>query len=85
MNIKHFFWVILWGIVAKESYHNKAVDFSDLLKKIIPLKPDVVYIPGYGRDSGFLIKQAISLGMKTTFLGAEGWGEDVFTSLAEWL
>ncbi len=61
-------------ISAKESYYNKAVDFSDVLKKVIPLKPDVVYIPGYGRDSGLLIKQALSMGMRTTFLGADGWG-----------
>ncbi|MCP4691474.1 MAG: ABC transporter substrate-binding protein, partial [Desulfobacterales bacterium] len=57
------------------SYKVKAVDFSDLLKKVKKLKPDVLYIPGYSRDSGLLIRQAVSMGIKPTFLGGDGWNK----------
>ena len=60
-------------VILKESYENDAVDFANLLKEVKRLQPDVVYVPGYARDSGLLIKQAVSMGIRTTFLGADGW------------
>ena len=57
------------------NYRGKAVDFSDVLKKTAELDPDVVYIPGYTRDSGLIIKQAKSFGVKATFLGGDAWDE----------
>ena len=60
-------------VILKESYSNDAVDFVNLLKKVKTLHPDVVYVPGYERDSGLLIKQAASMEIQTTFLGADGW------------
>lgn len=56
-------------------YTGKAVNFQDLLERAIGFQADVWFIPGYARDSGLLIKQAVSLGAKTTFLGGDGWGE----------
>jgi branched-chain amino acid transport system substrate-binding protein len=60
-------------VVLKGSYTNDAVDFANLLKKVKTLQPDVVYVPGTARDSGLLIKQAASMEIQTTFLGADGW------------
>ena len=60
---------ILW----EGYYRGKAVDFAILLKKVKALQPDVVYVPGYERDSGLLIRQGVSMGIKTTFLGGDGW------------
>jgi len=60
-------------VILNESYENNAVDFSNILQKVKTLQPDVVYVPGYVRDSGLLIKQAVSLGIQRTFLGADGW------------
>lgn len=60
-------------VILNESYENNAVDFSNILEKVKTLQPDVVYVPGYVRDSGLLIKQAVSLGIQRTFLGADGW------------
>jgi branched-chain amino acid transport system substrate-binding protein len=60
-------------ILLEEYYRGKAVDFEILLKKVKSLQPDVVYVPGYERDSGLLIRQAVSMGIKTTFLGGDGW------------
>ena len=62
-------------ILFDGSYRGKAVDFSDVLKVTAKLAPDVVYVPGYTRDSGLLIKQAVSMGVKATFLGGDAWDE----------
>jgi branched-chain amino acid transport system substrate-binding protein len=60
-------------IILKDSYENDAVDFADLLKKVKASQPDIVYVPGYARDSGLLLKQAASMAINTAFLGADGW------------
>jgi branched-chain amino acid transport system substrate-binding protein len=60
---------ILW----EGYYRGKAVDFATLLKKVKALQPDVVYVPGYERDSGLLIRQGFSIGIIATFLGGDGW------------
>ena len=60
-------------VILNESYENNTVDFSKILQKVKTLQPDVVYVPGYVRDSGLLIKQAVSMGIQKTFLGADGW------------
>ncbi|MDM8556419.1 ABC transporter substrate-binding protein [Desulfococcaceae bacterium HSG7] len=56
-------------------YKSKAVDFKSILEKVKKLKPDVVFVPGYPRDSGLLVKQAASMGIKTTFLSGDGWSQ----------
>ena len=45
-------------ILLDGNYREKAVDFTDVLKETAKLGSDVVYVPGYTRDSGLLIKQA---------------------------
>ena len=62
-------------VLLKSSYKNNAVDFALLLDKVKVLPSDVVYVPGYARDSGLLIKQAVSMGIHTTFLGGDGWNQ----------
>lgn len=67
-------------VILKESYENDAVDFTNILKKVKTLQPDVVYVPGYARDCGLLIKQAVSMGIRKTFLGGDGWaGSLIYT------
>jgi len=64
------------GSVAWEgAYSGKAVNFERALGRLDDFVPDVVYIPGYARDSGLLIQQAVKMGIRTTFLGGDGWGE----------
>ena len=62
-------------ILIDGNYRGKAVDFSDLLKETLRVNPDVVYVPGYTRDSGLIMKQAATLGVKATFLGGDAWAE----------
>jgi len=65
---------ILWEGIYKE----KAVDFTAVLQQVQTLQPDVVFVPGYERDSGFLIKQARKMSIEAVFLGGDGWGNQMF-------
>lgn len=63
------------NVLLDEEYRGKAVDFADIITTIKSHHPDVVYIPGYTRDSGLFIKQAIGMGLTSTFLGGDAWDE----------
>lgn len=72
---KQFFTQKEGEVLWEAGYREKQVDFSTLLLKIKQLNPDVVYLPGYYRDSGLIIKQARLLGVQSQFLGAGGLRE----------
>ena len=60
-------------ILYQGNYKGKAVDFADILTETKNFHPDAIFIPGYARDSGFIVKQAVKMGIKSTFLGGDGW------------
>lgn len=60
---------VLW----ERGYASSAIDYKLQLLKTKQFNPDVVYIPGYERDSGHIIKQAKKMGIASTFLGGDGW------------
>ncbi len=60
-------------ILLKGNYSGNNVDFTDILGKIKKLNPDVIFIPGYSRDSGLAIHQARKMGIKSIFLGGDAW------------
>ena len=62
-------------ILAEIGYRGNATDFSSNIKTIQQHRPDVVYLPGYTRDSGLFIKQAVKMGIRATFLGGDAWDE----------
>ena len=63
------------AVTMDVAYRGKAVDFSDILKPAALRKADVIYVPGYTRDSGLLAKQAVAMGIHSTFLGGDAWDE----------
>jgi branched-chain amino acid transport system substrate-binding protein len=63
---------ILW----EGKYRGNDVDFSDILAEIKKYRPDVIFLPGYAKDSGLLIKQAIQTGIHSTFLGADSYDSE---------
>lgn len=72
------------GNLLKEiGYRGNATDFRTHIKSILKLVPDVVYLPGYTRDSGLFIKQARKLGFKGIFLGGDAWDEIIEESGGE--
>ncbi len=60
-------------------YAASATDFTPLLERVRELEPDAVFIPGDSRSAGFIMKQASLLGIRTTFLGGDGWTDDLYT------
>jgi branched-chain amino acid transport system substrate-binding protein len=62
-------------VLLDAGYRGKAIDFSDEIAKIKAVNPDVVYLPGYTRDSGLFIKQARTSGLKGVILGGDAWDE----------
>ncbi len=62
-------------VILDRGYRGKAVDFSEIIEDMLELPLDAVYLPGYTRDSGLLIKQAVSRGIRTIFLGGDAWDE----------
>jgi branched-chain amino acid transport system substrate-binding protein len=70
-------------VVAKVDYLQETNDFRPLLDPIVPLSPDVVFIPGYTRDAAFIIRQARGMGMKSIFLGGDGWDDMMYEYAAK--
>jgi branched-chain amino acid transport system substrate-binding protein len=60
-------------VVAELTYSEGDSDFSAQLTAIRPERPDVLAVPGYYTDAGLIARQAKSLGLTATLLGADGW------------
>ena len=60
-------------ITSELKYSEGDSDFSAQLTAIRPERPDVLFVPGYYTDAGLIARQAKSLGLVTTLLGADGW------------
>lgn len=60
-------------VVAFEAYQQQDVDFSAVLTNIARLNPDVLYLPDYYQKVSLIGKQAREKGIKSVFLGGDGW------------
>ncbi|MGH9368368.1 MAG: ABC transporter substrate-binding protein, partial [Thermoanaerobaculia bacterium] len=60
-------------IVGQLKYSEGDSDFSAQLTAILPLSPDVLFIPGYYTDAGLIARQARGLHLQALLLGADGW------------
>lgn len=65
-------------LVFKGEYLHSTTDFLPQLKQIQKTAPDIVFVPGYPRDAGLLIKQARKFGIKSVFLGGDGWDDKMY-------
>lgn len=60
-------------VVGSFTYNNGDQDFSAQLTKIKALNPDVLLLPDYYGTVALIAKQARNAGIKSTFLGGDGW------------
>ncbi len=60
-------------VFAEDQYPGTSVDFTKILSRVKELRPDVIFIPGYSRDSGLLINQSVKMGINSVFLGGDAW------------
>lgn len=63
------------SIVSEDGAPQDARDYRTMLTKAKALLPDLIYAPTYPDGGTVLLTQASELGMKTQFLGADGWGD----------
>ena len=64
----------LGGTVATQlRYLQNAMNFEEQVRVIGETSPDLVFVAGYTRDSGLLLKQARGAGLVMPFLGGDGW------------
>jgi branched-chain amino acid transport system substrate-binding protein len=62
--------------VGSEHYAAAGSDFAAILRKVKAAKPDVVYLPDFYATANAFMRQAKAQGMKTPFMGADGWLSD---------
>lgn len=60
-------------VVAKEGYSDGDKDFKAQLTKINSENPDILVVPEYYELSALITTQAREIGMKSTFVGPDGW------------
>jgi len=71
---------------VKVYYYNSGdTDFKSQLLSIKNENPNLIFIPGYLKESGFIVKQAKLLGIQAIMLGADGWDENIFTYGGEYI
>lgn len=69
-------------ILLEEEYLEDVTDFPALVKKVQTVAPKVVFVPGYSKDTGLIMKTARDLGIKLQFMGGDGWSEDLLYQYA---
>lgn len=64
-----------WGcrVTVFEPYDAFASDFTEVLRKVVQAKPDILYLPDYYPRANLICKHARQLGIRAVFLGADGW------------
>ncbi len=70
-------------VLLEGEYLEDITDFKALLDQVRRLNPSVVFIPGYGRDTGVIMKTASEMGVKLQYLGGDGWGDDLMYQYAD--
>ena len=61
------------SIVDAETYNTGDKDFNAQLTKVAPKNPDVMFLPDYYNTVAVIAKEARAAGIKSTFLGGDGW------------
>lgn len=61
-------------ITNEEGYSKGDKDFKSQLTNMSAKNPDVIFSPNYYEDDGMIVTQARQVGLKSTFMGGDGWG-----------
>ena len=59
-------------VLATLDYKSQQTDFADLLSQAKALHPDLLFVPGHA-ESGYVVRQAQTLGIHAAMLGGDGW------------
>jgi branched-chain amino acid transport system substrate-binding protein len=64
-------------ILGTEAYTSDTTDFKPQLTKFKAMDPDAIFIPGYAPQGTLIVSQAVGLGLKVGFFGADGLDDDL--------
>jgi branched-chain amino acid transport system substrate-binding protein len=70
-------------VVIDVSYQSNDIDFKAQLTQIKAKSPEAIFVPGYYTDAGLITVQARQLGIKSTFLGGDGWDSPKLHEIAK--
>ncbi len=70
------------NILISESFEKDATDFKTLISKVIKKNPEAIYIYGYGKANGIVVKQTRELGFKGYILGSYNFSMEPTLSIA---
>jgi branched-chain amino acid transport system substrate-binding protein len=68
-------------IVKEQSYSSGDKDFRAQLTDIKSANPDVIIITGYYPEAALIAKQARQFGIKSVFVGGDGWDDPALISI----
>ena len=69
-------------VLTMQTYNTGEQDFNAQLTNIKKLSPDVLIMTDYYQTVGLIAKQARQLGIKSTFLGGDGWDSPDLVKIA---
>lgn len=70
-------------VVGTEAYTGDTVDFAPQLTKFKEVAPDGIFIAGYYEKGGLILSQAMKLGIKAQFMGADGLNNPELINIAK--
>ncbi len=70
-------------VLLDVSYQAGDIDFKSQLTQIKSKNPDAIFLPGYYTEVGLITSQARQLGIKSVFLGGDGWESNSLTEIAK--
>ncbi len=70
-------------VLIDVSYQANDIDFKAQLTQIKSKNPEVIFVPGYYTDAGLITVQARQLGIKSVFLGGDGWDSPKLHEIAK--
>lgn len=70
-------------VLIDVSYQSSDIDFKAQLTQIKSKNPEAIFVPGYYTDAGLITVQARQLGIKSVFLGGDGWDSPKLHEIAK--
>lgn len=70
-------------IVANQIYEQGDIMFDGQLGIIKEASPDVLLLASFPPESPLIVKQARELGIKSTFIGSDGWDDSLMLDILE--
>ncbi len=66
------------AVLFEGKYQQEDTDFTTLLSQVKKLAPQVIFLPGYSRDSSLVLKQAKRMGIQSVFINSGSWSSMMY-------